>query len=208
MYTRGTYIPQPDVLRVHTRVQMYHFSCLHFSVNCIKYWVSLTYRQRVYANLTPFHFVFRLSLSVCGSVSESQTSVIRPSSRHNVFSCFGESLWNSRVDNAEGHRQTENGDAGNVTTRRRWRALEGRRSKSNRHISIHRPKKAYIFLFWDPRSVHFLTSIYVYIYRSTGGGRVAAAQFCKPTAPTPQTETIEIINFAKSLLFAEGLTTS
>lgn len=58
MYTRGTYIPQPDVLRVHTRVKMYHFSCLHFSVNCIKYWVSLTYRQRVYATLTLFHFVF------------------------------------------------------------------------------------------------------------------------------------------------------
>lgn len=114
MYTRGTYIPQPDVLRAHTLVQMYHFSCLHFSVNCIKYWVSLhIYRQRVwYATLTPFHFVFH-SIGV-GITNKRDSSFY---SRHNVFSCFGESLLNSRVDDAEGHRQTENGDAGNVTTK-------------------------------------------------------------------------------------------
>jgi hypothetical protein len=95
-----------------------------------------------------------------------------------------------------------------------WRQdVDGERLKGadQSQIDIYRsidPKKLTFSFFGDPRSVHFLTSIYVYIYRGTGGGRVAAAQFCKPTAPTPQTETIEIINFAKSLLFAEGLTTS
>ena len=151
-----------EVLRFQTHL-MYHFRCLHFSVDCTRL-IALCIVSKYDFHAFPF-CISLVRVRITNNRDSSFSVVItffmfwrKPTTLEFIESLLT-MLW-----------RDENGDAGNVTGKTSM-ASAWRAPIKVRHISIHRPKNANIFFFG--------TALCSFPDKYTGV-RPCAAQFCKP----------------------------